>query len=110
ITTTGVYAWSATVTITLTGGGTIQATGSGYVPVVAQDGSPYGAGWGIDGIPQLYPVPAGNGIPAGVLKVEGSGDFRFYIGAGPYTSAEDPGGIIVANQGGTFTYTAADQT
>jgi RHS repeat-associated protein len=108
LTQTGVYPWSATITITKQGGGTTTATGSGYVPVVVRDSSPYGAGWGIDGIPQLYPISANGVVPAGLLWVSGQGDARFFTGSGPYTSPEDFG--TLAQNGSNYLYTAQNQS
>jgi RHS repeat-associated protein len=108
VTATGVYPWSATITITKQGGGTATATASGYVPVVVRDSSPYGAGWGIDGVNQFVPVPANGNVPAGLLWVTGSGDARFFTGSGPYTSPEDFG--TLAQNGSAYRYTAKDQT
>jgi RHS repeat-associated protein len=110
VTASGVYPWSATITVTLSNNTTVQTNASGYVPVAVLDTSPYGPGWSIDGIPQVFPIAANGPVPAGILKVEGNGDFRFYTGVSPYTNPEDAGSSIVQNQNGTFTYTAADQT
>jgi RHS repeat-associated protein len=108
VTATGVYPWSATVTITRQGGGTTTATASGYVPVVMRDSSPYGAGWGLDGVNQLFPISANGNVPAGLLWVTGAGDSRFFTGSGPYTSPEDFG--TLAQNGSAYRYTAKDQT
>jgi YD repeat-containing protein len=108
VTATGVYPWSATITITKQGGGTTTATASGYVPVVVRDSSPYGAGWGIDGINQLVPIAANGSVPAGLLWVTGAGEARFFTGSGPYTSPEDFG--TLAQNGSNYRYTAKDQT
>ena len=103
VTATGVYPWSATVTVTLSGGGTVTLTPSGYIPVVVRDASPYGAGWGIgsslspvlggegggegvgsgQGVDQLYPITASGTVPAGMLWVTGSGEYRFFRAPDP---------------------------
>jgi RHS repeat-associated protein len=104
-----VYPWSATVTVTKQGGGQVQVNASGYVPVVVRDSSVYGAGFGIDGIPQLFPISANGTVPAGLLWVSGDGSYRFFTGSGPYTNPEDFGSLV-KNGNGTFTYTSKTQT
>src|SRR5260370_38010623 len=80
ISATGVYPWSATVILTKTDNSTVTLTPSGDTPVVVNDASPYGAGWGIDGIPQLFPITANGTVPAGVFWVNGNADARFFSG------------------------------
>src|SRR5260370_14647848 len=110
LTQTGVYPWSATITATKQGGGTVQVNASGYVPVVVRDSSAYGAGWGIDGIDQLFPIAANGSVPAGLLWVTGAGDARFLTsnGNGTYSSPEDFGTLV--QSGSNFVYTAKDQS
>jgi RHS repeat-associated protein len=106
VTATGVYGWSATITITLQSGPPVVLTTSGYLPVVVRDASPYGAGWGIRTIDQLYPISANGPVPAGVLWVSGSGDARFYLQNGTtYTSPEDYGSLVAAGGGWQYTST-----
>jgi hypothetical protein len=100
------YPWSASITVTKQGGGTVQVNASGYVPVVVRDSSPYGAGWGIDGIDQLFPIAANGNVPAGPLWVTGAGDARFFTGSGPYTSPKDFGTLV--QSGSNYVYTAKD--
>jgi YD repeat-containing protein len=79
---------------------------SGTAVVVARDGSPYGAGWWIDGLDQLYAVTGG------VLWVTGAGDSRFFTGAGggTFISPAEDFGTLVQNGNGSYTYTAKDKT
>ncbi len=107
---TGVYNWSATVTITRSDQSTVKLYPSGYTPVVARDSSPYGAGWGIDGVPQLFPITANGNVPAGLLWVDGDGDSRFFTsnGNGTFSNPEDFG-ALVQNAGNTYTYTSPQQ-
>jgi YD repeat-containing protein len=107
ITATGVYPWSATITITRSDHTTVQLTPSGYVPVVVRDASVFGAGWGISSIDQLYPISANGTVPAGLLWVTGSGDSRFFVGTGPYTNAEDFGTLV--QSGSNYVYTDPQQ-
>jgi PKD repeat protein len=72
----GAYPWSATVTFLFPDNSTRQATAAGTASVVARDASPYGAGWGIDGLSQLVVGPTG------ALLVTGAGDSRFFTGTG----------------------------
>jgi RHS repeat-associated protein len=104
----GVYNWQVQVTFTFSDGKTrpISAVYSGQAPVVAQDNSPYGAGWNIDGLVSLVPCTDG-----GVLWVYGNGDSDFFAenSSGGYTSPSGNFGTLVQNNDGTFTYTAVDQ-
>jgi len=104
---TGVYGWSATITITRSGAGNVVLTPSGYIPVVVEDASVYGAGWGISSIDQLYPITASGTVPAGLLWVTGSGNYRFFTGTGPYTNAEDFGTLV--QSGSNYVYTDPQQ-
>jgi RHS repeat-associated protein len=101
----GAYPWTATVTLTFPNNSTQQATTSGTAYIAAEDGSLWGAAWGIDGIPQLAIGPAG------ILWVNGSGDSRFFAsnGQGGYTSPAEDFGTLAAT-GSTYTYTAKDKT
>jgi YD repeat-containing protein len=104
----GYYGWSATLTLTFPDNSTQTASASGNAYVVARDGSPYGAGWWIDGIPQLVSGASG------VLFISGQGDARFFTGNGggpqTYGSPAEDFGTLVQNPGGTFTYTTKHQT
>jgi YD repeat-containing protein len=103
--TSGAYPWAITVTLLFSDNSTRQATTSGTAYVVARNGSPYGPGWGIDGLDQLF---IGS---TGILWVTGSGDSRFFAagGGGSFTSPAEDFGTLAANGGG-YTYTAKDQT
>jgi YD repeat-containing protein len=76
---------------------------------VAQDGSPYGAGWSFSPVDQLVSIAVDNadGYPAGQLRVYGTGGYRFYSGTTTFTSpAGDPGTLTLS--GGVYTYTLPD--
>jgi RHS repeat-associated protein len=102
----GYYAWSVSGTITFNNNTTAPVSTSGTSYVVARDGSPYGAGWGIDGISQLVIGTAG------VLQVTGQGDWRFFTnnGNGTFTPMAEDLGSLVQNGDGSYTYIAKDQT
>jgi YD repeat-containing protein len=104
--TSGAYSWSATVTFTFANDSKQEVSTSGTAYVVARDSSPYGAGWGIDGISQLVVGPTG------VLLIDGQGDANFFAnnGSGGYITPADDFGTLVKNGNGTYTYTAVDQT
>ena len=69
--------------------------------MVAQDNSPYGAGWGLDGVSQLVAVTGG------VLWVTGQGDARFFAdnGDGTLTGPAEDFGSLVQNLDGSYTST-----
>ena len=58
VTQSGVYNWSAQVTVTLSNLQTVTTSSSGTASVMVQDQSSYGAGWGIDGISRRTPSPS----------------------------------------------------
>ena len=103
---TGLYDWSATIVFTIPGQPNEQVTQTGTAAVVVRDNSPYGAGWGIDGLAQLVAVSGG------VLWVTGAGDSRFFAsaGGGAFTSPAEDFGALVQNGDGSYTYTAKDET
>jgi YD repeat-containing protein len=99
VTTTGSNTWSLQVVVT----GLLSATASGSTDVVAQDASPFGAGWTFAATDQLIAVSGG------VLRAYGTGGWSYYAsaGGGSYTSpAGDYGTLTQA--GGTYTYTTPD--
>ena len=103
---TGEHSWSVTATLSFADGSTQTISGSGQTAVVDQTASPYGAGWGLDGIPELYPGSTG------VLWVTGQGDSRFFAGNGngTFTSPAEDLGTLKRNAWGTYTYTARGRT
>ena len=103
VTITGAYSWSLTIK-TFYSGETDTNTTSGTAYAVVQ--SALAAGWSIAGIDQLVPVSGG------ILYVYGSGGFRFFAtGSGStYVSPANDFGTLVANVGGSYTYTAENQT
>jgi RHS repeat-associated protein len=105
VTTTGVYPWQLQITATFSDGSVLTQVCSGSAAVVANDTSPYGAGWSLAGVDQLVPVTGG------VLWVYGSGGSRFFT-KGPgntFVSPANDFGTLVQNGDGSFTYTAKDQ-
>jgi hypothetical protein len=115
LTATGVYNWSAAVTVTLSNSTHVTASPSGIAQVVVRDQSNrLGAGWGIGGdglgVARLYTISANGNVPAGMLLATGAGDSRFFTGSGPsYTSPAEDFGTLVKNGDGTFTYTTKTQ-
>jgi RHS repeat-associated protein len=98
-------AWSLSVAVT--GHGTTTASGTAYV--VAEDSSPFGAGWSLSNLNQLVAFSASGSDPAGQLWVYGDGSTRFFSGtSGTLTGPAEDNGALVVNGGGSFTYTAAD--
>jgi YD repeat-containing protein len=106
---TGRYLWRLDVS---TPAGRQTVTGAAFV--VAQDASPFGAGWTLSTVDRLIDIAAQGAFPAGKLRVYGTGESRFYAsnGMGGYTSpANDAGTLTVATVGitTTYTYTSIDQ-
>jgi RHS repeat-associated protein len=111
VTASGFDSWSVDVQFVMPGGVTFEASTSGTMAVVTEDGSPYGAGWGLSGVDRLYVDSSNNDV----LWVTGSGDSRVFTatrnGDGTYSySNPDDFGTLVQNSNGTFTYTATNQT
>src|SRR5207249_973558 len=84
------------------------ATLTGKLPVVTRDDSPYGAGWGIQGIDRLFPVTDG------VIWQSGNGDLRFFKRAGDtYLSPVGDFGRLtrtaLSETTYAYTYTARDR-
>jgi hypothetical protein len=100
---TGRYAWRLEVIA-----GTLDQTVSGSTFVVANDNSPFGAGWTFGPTDHLVNIPAdpANGLPAGILRVYGNGGYRFYSGAS-FTSPANDSGALTASGGG-YVYTDSD--
>jgi RHS repeat-associated protein len=99
VTTTGAYSWTLTVAIS----GQPNQTASGTAYVVAQDTSPFGAGWTFAPVDQLVSVSGG------VLRAYGIGSWRYYAsgGGGSYTSPAGDNGTL-SQTGGTYTYATPD--
>jgi RHS repeat-associated protein len=104
VTGTGHHSWSEAVTIP--GHGTTTLTGTAYV--AAEDSSPFGAGWTFSPVDKLVSIPSDSSGPAGMLRVYGTGEWRFFQGSGPYTSPAGDNGTLVKNMDGSFTYTTPD--
>jgi RHS repeat-associated protein len=107
VTTTGRYPWSVQVTINTTPQ-TVR-TVTGYTFVDAQDSSAFGAGWTLASVDRLVsiPVDSTNGYPAGMLRLYGSGGFRFYSGTTSFTSPTGDNGTLSLS-GSTYTYSTPD--
>src|SRR5262249_45722040 len=76
--------------------------------IVANDASPFGPGWWLDGLDRLFSVTGG------VKWVYGDGGVRTFLGTPgtlPYTftSPTSDFGTLVENADNSFTYTAKDQ-
>ncbi len=100
-----------TGTLTYANGLSLPWTGPASVPTVNRTSRPFGAGWGLNILDQLYPVCGG------ILWVTGSGDYRFFAdktsttyGDGPYQSPAEDYGTLSQNDDFSFTYLAKDQT
>jgi YD repeat-containing protein len=106
----GIYDYSVTVQVDYgpgPGGEVLaQGTATGQAPVVVQDSSPLGSGWGIANIDRLVVAPTG------VMWQTGSGDERFFTAnaGGSYTSPAEDFGTLTRQANGNFTYVAKDQT
>jgi len=87
--------------------GTQALTGTAYV--VAQDSSPFGAGWTFSPVDQLVSIAADSYGPAGMLRVYGTGEYSFYTGTVTFSSPADDAGALSLT-GGTYTYTSPDGT
>jgi YD repeat-containing protein len=109
VTTTGRYGWS----LQMTEGSNTQ-TVTGFTYVVVDNTDPFGAGWELSDVDRLVSIPADSYGPAGVLRVYGTGGYRFYAGtSGTLTSPTGDNGTMVESSGGgvtTFTYTQPDGT
>ncbi len=104
---TGLHTWEIDFQVNLSGGTILYETSSGSAIYVDQSSSVFGAGWGLQGLDQLYLVSGG------VLWVTGTGDTRLFTGSGgTYTNPEDFGTLVQTGSGASlgFTYTAPDQT
>ena len=108
----GRHRWQLDLTINTSGGGTVLQSASGSTFTVANDTSPYGAGWSFSGVDRLYYIPADvpNALPAGVLRVFGTGGWRFYQddGAGGWTSPAEDNGTLAGSVAAGWTYTTPD--
>src|SRR5262249_18679101 len=108
VTASGVDDWHVDVEGGMPDGTTRPAAAARTMPVVAEDSSPYGAGWGIAGIDRLVVGTDANSV----LWVTGAGDSRVFTanGDGTYTSPPSDFGALVQNADGSFTYTAKGGT
>jgi YD repeat-containing protein len=105
IPSTGLYSWQMYVRSNFSSGGSIDRliTGSSFM-VVNGSSDPYGIGWSMAGVDQLYPASGG------VWWVYGTGGTRFFASAGngQFTSPPTDAGTLVQNADGSFTYTGQD--
>jgi YD repeat-containing protein len=108
-TASGEYPWDVSVTVDYTSL-TQTFVPSGQTPVVAEDNSPFGAGWGLSGVDHLLLTDGG------VLWMTGSGAGQFYTESASTTSTTtfanpyDFGTLVETGTGSTatFEYTAPD--
>jgi YD repeat-containing protein len=102
-TATGRYTWKLEVIA-----GSFDQTTTGSTFVVANDNSPFGAGWTFGPTDHLVNIPADtvNNLPAGILRVYGTGGYRFYAGAS-LTSPANDSGTLTTSSGGGHVYTDA---
>jgi YD repeat-containing protein len=102
---TGRYAWTLHAGAT----GYFDQTVSGIAYVVAQDASPFGAGWTFSPTDRLYDIPADGNGPHVKLRAWGSGEWRTYTdaGGGSYTSMPSDNGTL-SFSGTTSTYSTPD--
>jgi RHS repeat-associated protein len=114
---TGYYPYTLTL-----GGSSVYApaTVSGYVAVVNNSASPFGAGWDMPGLDHLYQNNV-SGAPAGMLLTDGTGEGWFFTenddGSftspnGPYafdtlTSVTGGGWQLVTHDGVTFNFNSS---
>jgi RHS repeat-associated protein len=78
----------------------------GFVDVVNQANSPYGAGWALDNVEQLVSVSGG------MMLVNSDGTSLYFAsnGSGGFTTPAGDFSTLVQNGNGTFTRTLADGT
>ncbi len=106
-TVTGVTRDDWSLSVAIPGHSTATASGTAYV--VAEDSSPFGAGWSFSNLNQLVAFSASGSDPAGWLWVYGDGSTEFFVGtSGTLTGPPEDTGVLVVNGGGSLTYTAAD--
>jgi RHS repeat-associated protein len=106
VTTSGRYNWSLLVLIP----GQSNQTINGSAFVVAEDNSPFGAGWTYAPTSQLVDIPASGSYPAGKLRVYGTGGYRFYQGTSSFTSPAGDNGTLSVNGTGWQYQTPDGQT
>jgi RHS repeat-associated protein len=104
VATTGRHSWSLRVVIP----GQPDAVASGITYVVTQDASPFGAGWTFSPVDQLVSIAADSNGPAGMLRIFGTGGWRFYAssGSGTFTSPAEDNGTLAGT--GPYTYTTPE--
>ncbi len=101
VTTTGRYPWKLEVIVA----GQLDQTVTGATFVVAEDASPFGAGWTFGLTDQLVSIPydSVNNLPAGMLRVYGTGGWAFYPGTTTFTSPADDPGVLTLSGASTPT-------
>jgi RHS repeat-associated protein len=103
VTTTKRYGWKVDLT---TPAGTETVTGSTFVVVLDQS-NPLGAGWSYGPVDRLVSIASDSTGPAGMLRLYGTGGYRFYSGTSSFTSPAGDNGTLTLS-GGTYTYTTPD--
>ena len=103
---TGVYNYTLTVTMTISGA-TFNQSFSGRQAIVNRGASEYGAGWWLDGLDRIHDSTAG------ALLVRGNGDTLWFAKSG-MTYQRAVGDVdyhaLVKNTNGTFTLTSKTGT
>ncbi|MFN9435128.1 MAG: hypothetical protein ACK6DC_09360, partial [Planctomycetota bacterium] len=103
---TGVYDYTLTVTMTISGG-TFNQSFSGRQAIVNRSASEYGAGWWLDGLDRIHDGAAG------ALLVRGNGDTLWFAKSGTtYQRAAGDTNVhsLVKNGNGTYTLTSKTGT
>src|SRR5262249_39886665 len=115
VTSSGRYTYTLAVSFNYATPITTTLTGAAFV--LAEDSSPYGAGWTVARVDKLISISSQTAgtytYAAGMLRESGSDGYAFYTdnGQGGYTSpAGDNGTLTKATAGGvtTYTYTTPD--
>jgi len=98
---TGGYTWSILGEVYY-GAGMVTFALDGYALVANRNDSQFGAGWSMAGVDRLVDVAAAGLVPAGKLRLYGSGRWAFYedAGGGAFTSPEGDPGVLAAAGGG----------
>jgi RHS repeat-associated protein len=106
LTASGLYPWQVNLRIFLPGGTEVDRTVSGVSQEVVNDHSPYGAGWGLDGVSRLVFDVQGD-----ALLTSGAGDSRLFtrLADGTFRSPPEDFGTLMSCCNSGYTYTTRDQ-
>src|SRR5205823_847203 len=98
--------YSYSIAVTANYGSPVTTTLSGSVDVINSSGSPFGAGWSLDGVEHVWSVTGGV-----ILELPGGTSLWFANGAGStYVTAAGDFSTLVHNGNGTWTRTLPDGT